>query len=441
MGFNPAETEGSIDYQPRSEIAFLLLDGLKRQRPGGGGDVALCAVGLTRDGYPRPLMMRLVPAEEERAWRALLADLRAEGVGPDLLLVSSDGHPALIKAIQATYPDTPHQICVAHRLLSLARKVDARWRSECLAGARRIFAAPDRVTAVGLFREWQLRWLRHGEPAVRSLEADLASCLTFHRFPPQLWSRIRTVNLVERAFRDARRTAHAFSHAAPGGNEAPGPESELAGEEPVAEEGGTEKEETTVLIVPAATNGHVTAELIGDLTMLPQPEQAGAPAIDETPEDAPSEESPSEEAAPDQPEVAAEAISTEESIVPDETVIAAEPAPLEETGNLETAPVVADTVEPTQAAPETPPEVPHADRPDTSPAARVQAAWVKVSEPPSESSPEEETTVWGPVDLSSDEEFDARLAAHHRYAHHVRIAVTLTSAAGLMIGVVLAFIR
>ncbi|MGH2452179.1 MAG: hypothetical protein ACRDF5_00225, partial [bacterium] len=54
---------------------------------------------------------------------------------------------------------------------------------------------------------------------------------------------------------------------------------------------------------------------------------------------------------------------------------------------------------------------------------------------------DEETTVWGPVDLASDEEFDRRLAAYHRYAVQMRVAVTLTSAAGLMAGVVLAFVR
>jgi hypothetical protein len=420
VGFNPVAADGSIDFQPRSEIAFLLLDGLKRQRPGGGSDVALCALGLTRDGYPRPMMMRLVPAEDERAWRTLIADLRAEGVGPDLQLIISDGHPALSKAIQATYPDTPHQICVAHRLLSLARKVDARWRGECLAGARRIFAAPDRVIAVGLFREWQLRWLKHGELAVRSLEGDLASCLTFHRFPPHLWSRIRTVNLVERAFRDARRSARAFWPAAPGGDEAPGPEVEL-GDEPVPqEESGGEQEEKTVLIVPAATNGHVTPELIGDLTMLPEPEQAASPPIEEAPEEAAEE-------TVETTEETVEAAAVNAPVPPD----LAEPEPGEEKPE-EAPPAEASTPLDAPEILAAPAEAPISEIP---PAAHVESAWVTVSEP------QEETAVWRPVDLSSDEEFDRRLAAHHRYVQQIRIAVTLTSAAGLMLGVVLAFIR
>ncbi len=390
-----ALTTGSSD-----EIAFLLLDGLKRQRPGGGADVALCALGLTRDGYPRPLTMRVVPAEEERAWRVLLSDLRTEGLGADLLLISTDGHPALIKAIQATYPDTPLQICVAHRLLSLARKVDARWRAECLAGARKIFAAQDRVTAVGLFREWHTQWLKQGEPAVRTLEGDLASCLTFHRFPPHLWSRIRTVNLVERAFREARRSALPVSAAAFAEEEAPGERTEMNGEEAVPrDDGAEEQEEETVLVVPAASNGHVTPEMIGDFVIPPDQAQAAAGVIEEPAPEDPGEDVP---------------LLLEETVVEHPPEIPADPV-------LETEewPGPAGVAAPSVML----------DRPEEAP------AWVEVAES------DEETAVWGPIDLTSDVEFDRRLAAYHRYAHHMRVAVTLTSMAGLMAGVVLAFVR
>ncbi len=405
-----------------TEIAFLLLDGVKRQRPGGGSDAALCALGLTRDGYARPLMMRVVPAEQERAWRSLLVELRTEGLGPDLLLIGSDGHPALIKAIQATYPETPLQICVAHRLLSLARKVDARWRSECLAGARRIFAAGDRVTAVGLFREWHTQWLKQGEPAVRTLEGDLAACLTFHRFPPHLWSRIRTVNLVERAFREARRSA---LPAAPASADE---ESHDAGADTTVE--GTVlvdeavPEEQTVLVVPAASNGHVTPELIGDLTMLP----------DEEPEQA-------EDTASPEADLPVEVLQYTQVVTPHlqaEIPAAVEPAP-------ENPPPLPQDSRVLELPTEGPPESSEAEEPPSADPAAASGvleeraedalAWADADDS------DEETTVWGPVDLASDEEFDRRLAAYHRYAVQMRVAVTLTSAAGLMAGVVLAFVR
>jgi hypothetical protein len=93
--------------------------------------------------------------------------------------------------------------------LSLAVKVDTRWRAACLAEARTIFWAPDRDTAVARFRVWRAHWLRDGHRAVQSLESDLASCLSFYRFPQALWSRIRTVNMVERVFREARQAVFA----------------------------------------------------------------------------------------------------------------------------------------------------------------------------------------------------------------------------------------
>jgi hypothetical protein len=185
-------------------VAYLLLDGLPRPRQAKSQDAVLCALGLDRAGIPRPLALRVVAHEGEQAWIALLRHLKSSGIGSDLLLISCDGHPSLIRAIRAIFPDTPVQISIAHRLLALARKVDLRWRAACLAEARTIFSASDPDGAVARFREWRTNWLRAGYRAVSSLESDLASCLMFYRFPQALWPKIRTVNLVERVFREAR---------------------------------------------------------------------------------------------------------------------------------------------------------------------------------------------------------------------------------------------
>jgi hypothetical protein len=188
----------------RLEVTFLLLDGLRRPGAEKPSDVALCALGLDREGNPRPLALRVVAHEGEQAWLGLLRSLKAMGIGRDLLLVCCDGHPALLRALQRTYPGTPVQISIAHRLLSLARQVDQEWRSSCLAEARGIFAALNRDEAVARFRVWRTRWMRDGYRAVNSLESDLASCLTYYRFPQAIWPRIRTVNMLERVFRQAR---------------------------------------------------------------------------------------------------------------------------------------------------------------------------------------------------------------------------------------------
>lgn len=224
----------SRDLRPAGRsVVYLLLDGLRRPRQAKSHDVVLCALGLDRDGMPRPLALRVVPREGEQAWVALLRHLKSSGIGSDLLLISCDGHPALMRAIAEVYPGTPVQISIAHRLLALGRMVDLKWRAACLAEARTIFAASDLGGAVARFREWRTNWLKAGHRAVSSLESDLASCLMFYRFPQALWPKIRTVNLVERAFREARQAVF------------PPSESPVrTGEEPTAPE-------------PAGTNGVV----------------------------------------------------------------------------------------------------------------------------------------------------------------------------------------
>ncbi len=203
------EVPSGAHVQPaaRGNVAYLLLDGLRRPRRTHPDETSLCALGLAGDGSIIPLGLRVAAREDEHAWRAVLGGLRANGIDDGLLLITCDGHPALMRAITAAYPETPVQISVSHQLMGLARGVDRRWRAACLAEAREIFAAPDRATAVTRFRTWRDQWLRQGERAVSNLETQLAACLTFYRFAPSMWSKIRTVNLVERTFRQARQSA------------------------------------------------------------------------------------------------------------------------------------------------------------------------------------------------------------------------------------------
>src|SRR3990170_502122 len=365
---------GKPEPRTRAEVVFLLLDGLRRTPPSGPSEVVLCALGLTREGAPHPLGLRVVPQEDERTWRALLGDLKADGVGSDLLLICSDGHPALIKAIHATYPETPVQISVAHRLLALARKVDARWRAACLAEARKIFTAPDRADAVVLFREWHARWLKQGEFAVRSLEADLASCLTFYRFPSYLWNKIRTVNLVERVFRDARRIAQPAAPTTEGW-----------------EEGGGRDEPPRANGEPVLWNGQ-TASAFADWDVPPGPEQEAQPAAATAP--------------------------VETTTPPPETP----PEPLVDRPE----PVVFSTPEPARE--------PEAVGLHVSHLRGAEAGGLPVPPAPA---PEPVDVGPRMLDLASDEAFGEWLQVYRRQAVRMKVVLAFTSAAGLIAGFVL----
>ncbi len=270
MAISASDLNGhSVQPEGSSAVAFLMLDGLRRPQPDNPHEVALCVLGLGGDGKPVPLALRVAAREDEHAWRSLLAHLRARGIGREALLAVCDDHPALLKAVQAVYPELPLQVSVAHRLLALARRVDAPSRAACLAEARAIFASPDLDTAVARFRVWRAGWIKLGNRAVASLESDLASCLTFYRFPSHLWAKIRTVNVVERAFREARRSAastfgHTAEHApmdepiAPSAMPVPAPEvlhQVVFGTSPVVADAVNEDAEEVDLIMHAEMPG------------------------------------------------------------------------------------------------------------------------------------------------------------------------------------------
>lgn len=187
----------------QATVAFLFLDSLRAPDDVAGGEVALCALGLAADETHRLLARRLASREDESAWRTFLDQLRVEGVGATLSLICCSGRPEVVRAIRSVYPHTPIQVSLGHRLLAFSRTVAARRRAACLTEARQVFRAPDRATAVTRFRAWRARWLAQGELAVRSLEADLGSCLTFYRFPAHLRGRLRSLRLVRQAFRSA----------------------------------------------------------------------------------------------------------------------------------------------------------------------------------------------------------------------------------------------
>jgi len=71
--------------------------------------------------------------------------------------------------------------------------------------AKRIFYATSEEEVRERFPEWKDRWGNQVPKLVECLEKDLDEVLTFYRFPYRHWEKIRTTNIIERAFREFRR--------------------------------------------------------------------------------------------------------------------------------------------------------------------------------------------------------------------------------------------
>ncbi len=92
----------------------------------------LVALGVRRDGQKALLALRNMGGESEAAWRALLDDLAARGLGaPELAIV--DGATGLEAALAALWNEVPVQRCTVHKhrhLLAVALVHEMRSEAE-----------------------------------------------------------------------------------------------------------------------------------------------------------------------------------------------------------------------------------------------------------------------------------------------------------------------
>lgn len=68
--------------------------------------------------------------------------------------------------------------------------------------AKKIFSSTSKQEALDRFFEWKDRWQNVVPKAVECLEKDLEYCLAFYDYPYRHWTKIRTTNLIERAFKE-----------------------------------------------------------------------------------------------------------------------------------------------------------------------------------------------------------------------------------------------
>jgi transposase-like protein len=140
-----------------------------------------------------------------------LQDLYLRGLeGKALQLIVSDGGKGLQTALPLVFPYVPVQRCWAHKLRNIADKVRHE-EGSCVAEAAAIYCANSKSEAQRAFQQWGLRWEHRRPGAVTCLERDLDALLNFFAVPQTHWIKVRTTNVIERAFREVRRRTRPMS--------------------------------------------------------------------------------------------------------------------------------------------------------------------------------------------------------------------------------------
>jgi putative transposase len=118
--------------------------------------------------------------------------------------MATDGGTGLHQALQIVYPKILLQRCWAHKTRNVLDKVKKKDQLAVKKAVNRISHASNRREAIKAY--WRSRWRKAYPRALACLKKDLDQLLSFFQInKPQLWSRLRTTNLIERAFREVRR--------------------------------------------------------------------------------------------------------------------------------------------------------------------------------------------------------------------------------------------
>lgn len=199
----------------RDESIYLFLDGVVLKVRDATAKVrcrrVLVAYGVLPSGRRQILAYQFAQGESEAAWLEFLQDLFLRGLeGKHLRLIISDGSKGLRAALPVVYPRVAVQLCWAHKLRNIADKV-RRQEGSCVSHAAAIYRASGKSQAQRAFREWKQRWEHRRPRAVACVERDLEQLLHFFAVPQAHWRKVRTTNVIERAFREVRRRTRPMS--------------------------------------------------------------------------------------------------------------------------------------------------------------------------------------------------------------------------------------
>lgn len=194
------------------ELEYLFLDASHfRYHQGAKAEPVLVAWGITTTG--KPVLLHLVPGASEStdAWASFLADMKARGLRPPLLVIA-DGAAGIWAACDLELGQSLQQRCTIHRARNLLARVPKHAQADVKADYWAIFddieAAPGtaaQAEARKRAKRFSTKWRPLFPSAVEVLEEDFEHLITYLRFPAEHCKRIRHSNFIERTFGETRR--------------------------------------------------------------------------------------------------------------------------------------------------------------------------------------------------------------------------------------------
>jgi len=193
---------------------YIFLDGtyVKYRLESEKKEPVLAAYGIREDG--KKVLLSVSPGHRESttAWRAFLNDMRSRGLKAPLM-VTSDGNPGVIAAIEEVWPHTLRQRCQKHRMENVLDRIPEDHQEEVSKAIHKAFHHEGTFKeGLAIAKEVMAKYERRFKEAMKILSEDLESCLTVLKLPERHRKAVRTTNLLERLFGENRRRTKVIPH-------------------------------------------------------------------------------------------------------------------------------------------------------------------------------------------------------------------------------------
>lgn len=172
----------------------------------------LAVVGITLTGEREVLGFSIGDRENQAAWAELFEDLKRRGLR-EVGLWITDGNPAMLNALAATFPTAPRQRCIKHKLDNVLGYIPDSQRAQVGPELKAIFYQDGRAQAEQWAAAFCEKYAQIYPSAVACLQRDLEACLTFYAFPRAHWKTIRTTNVIERLYNEVKRRSRKMAAA------------------------------------------------------------------------------------------------------------------------------------------------------------------------------------------------------------------------------------
>lgn len=192
------------EYRTRSltpgKYPFLIVDAtyLKCREDHKITSVAfLVAIGITTEGRREVIGFGVYDDESNPTWNSFIKSLKERGLS-DVLMYTSDAHPAIRNAMANNFPDAAWQRCQFHFLRNILDETTKKYRPGLESELRELFNSKTAEAARARCKELISDYTDVAPKAMEILDEGLEDVLTVFMLPEEARVPLRTSNMIER---------------------------------------------------------------------------------------------------------------------------------------------------------------------------------------------------------------------------------------------------